>query len=154
VPSGVCRFESRKIESIPTAVWESHELFIGDAAEAKRITPHKASFSEGVLAHLESLLRMQLPRPIYLRPPVQTNDPELASEATEMPELGIEGQRRLVAHFKIERDRKLVEAKKKAVLERTGGLSCEVCSFDFRSYKDIGDGFCEVHHLRPLSEAS
>ncbi len=63
-----------------------------------------------------------------------------------------EGERRLVSHLKRERNRAVVEAKKAAVLNSKGNLSCEVCGFDFSSfYGSLGVGFCEVHHLNPLS---
>lgn len=63
-----------------------------------------------------------------------------------------EGERRLVSHLQRERKRAVVEAKKAAVLSSTGGLSCEVCGFDFSAiYGPLGEGFCEVHHLSPLS---
>ena len=66
-----------------------------------------------------------------------------------------EGARRLVLHLRIERDRRLVEAKKRSVLSTVGFLECEVCEFDFRKvYGKLGDRFCEVHHRRGLSERS
>jgi 5-methylcytosine-specific restriction protein A len=65
---------------------------------------------------------------------------------------GKEGNPRLVAHLQRERNQTLVKKKKKQVLDLTGQLSCEVCSFDFQSFfGKIGEGFCEVHHLKPLS---
>ncbi len=66
----------------------------------------------------------------------------------------VEGERRLVEHFRIERDRSLVEKKRKAVAASEGRLACEVCGFDFASkYGDLGEGFCEVHHRNPLSDS-
>ena len=66
---------------------------------------------------------------------------------------GKEGNPRLVTHLKKERDPALVKAKKKEVLKKTGKLCCEVCTFDFEDkYGEIGKGFCEVHHLKPLSK--
>ena len=63
-----------------------------------------------------------------------------------------EGGRRLVSHLRRERKRAVIEAKKAAVLSSTGRLSCEACGFDFSAaYGSIGKGFCEVHHLSPLS---
>ena len=63
-----------------------------------------------------------------------------------------EGGLRLVSHLRRERKRAVVEAKKAAVLSSTGRLSCEVCGFDFSvTYGSVGEGFCEVHHLSPLS---
>ena len=64
-----------------------------------------------------------------------------------------EGERRLVVHLRIERDRRIVEAKKRSVLSAAGLLACEVCDFDFRKvYGKLGDAFCEVHHRKALSE--
>lgn len=65
---------------------------------------------------------------------------------------GREGARRLVAHLRLERDRRLVEKKKRAVLLVQGRLACEVCDFDFVArYGRLGEGFCEVHHRKVLS---
>lgn len=63
-----------------------------------------------------------------------------------------EGGFRLVSHLRRERNRAVVEAKKTAIRGATGRLSCEVCGFDFSAtYGLVGEGFCEVHHLSPLS---
>lgn len=64
-----------------------------------------------------------------------------------------EGNPRLVAHLKRERNQSLVKAKKQEILKNTGKLCCEVCGFDFKkTYGEIGEGFCEVHHLKQLSK--
>lgn len=66
----------------------------------------------------------------------------------------LEGNPRLVAHLRRERSVALVKAKKDATLKATGKLCCEACGFDFKTaYGEYGDGFCEVHHLQPLSKA-
>lgn len=66
-----------------------------------------------------------------------------------------EGNPRLVSHLKMERNPRLVKEKKKQVLKETGKLRCEVCNFDFKeTYGVIGEGFCEVHHLKQLSKAN
>lgn len=65
----------------------------------------------------------------------------------------IEGGRRLVTHYRIERNAGLAAAKKATVLEQHGRLECECCRFDFFvAYGAKGEGFCEVHHRQPLSE--
>lgn len=65
----------------------------------------------------------------------------------------VEGGVRLAWHLVAERDAGIVAAKKADTLAKTGALSCEVCGFDFRRrYGERGNGFCEVHHLNPLSE--
>lgn len=80
-------------------------------------------------------------------------------EAPDLPDVDQsqsikEGNPRLVAHLRRERSTAIVKAKKTAVLKATGKLSCEVCGFDFKEiYGEPGEGFCEVHHLQPLSKA-
>ncbi len=65
-----------------------------------------------------------------------------------------EGNPRLVAHLRRERSSSIVKAKKNATLQATGKLCCEVCGFDFKvAYGELGDEFCEVHHILPLSKA-
>jgi len=50
-----------------------------------------------------------------------------------------------------ERNRKLVEVKRKQAMKRYGKLVCEVCKFDFSvRYGDRGNGFMECHHTKPL----
>jgi predicted HNH restriction endonuclease len=67
----------------------------------------------------------------------------------------MEGHRRLVVHLKIERNRSLIDKKKRNVMARRGALACEVCGFDFmKTYGVIGEGVCEVHHTTPLSKLS
>lgn len=83
-------------------------------------------------------------------------------ESGAMPDLpdidrylsGSEGYPRLVAHLRRERNTTIVKAKKKAIVEATGKLRCEVCEFDFsETYGEYGEDFCEVHHLKQLSKA-
>lgn len=81
-----------------------------------------------------------------------------ADEVAGLPdieELGLavpEGARRLVEHFRRERNPVLVTRKKRQVRERTGRLACEACAFDFaETYGRLGIGFAEVHHRVPLS---
>jgi hypothetical protein len=70
----------------------------------------------------------------------------------DLPTAGTEGTARLVSHLRRERNRAIVEAKKAATLMSAGHLCCEVCGFDFSAtYGVLGEGFCEVHHLVPLS---
>lgn len=51
-----------------------------------------------------------------------------------------------------ERNSDIVQRKKEKVLQQTGCLACEVCSFDFTArYGELGKGFIECHHTLPLS---
>ena len=70
----------------------------------------------------------------------------------ELRTSGREGKKKLVTHFLRERDRQVIEMKKRATLKASGRLSCEICSFDFQFvYGSRGREFCEVHHVHPLS---
>jgi 5-methylcytosine-specific restriction protein A len=72
------------------------------------------------------------------------DDPEIA-EAEE-------GKILTRVHISRERNRELIKKKKADVLKRLGSLKCEVCSFDFKEfYGDRGEGFAEIHHLKPLN---
>ena len=66
----------------------------------------------------------------------------------------MEGNPRLVAHLRRERNSGIVKAKKKEVLRTKGKLACEVCKFDFaQMYGQYGEDFYEIHHLKQLSKA-
>lgn len=53
-----------------------------------------------------------------------------------------------------ERDRKISKKKKELTLKEFGKLKCEVCGFDFKEiYGELGKGYIECHHIKPLSEA-
>ncbi len=88
-----------------------------------------------------------------IRATVETHviDRELEGE----DELGIieakEGKILSRLHRVRERNRKLVEAKKKRVLKETGSLICEACGFDFVSkYGPVAEGIIDVHHTKPI----
>lgn len=54
-------------------------------------------------------------------------------------------------HRARERNRKLVDKKKKQALAKHGKLACEACGFDFKAtYGSAGEGLIDVHHIRPL----
>ncbi len=54
-------------------------------------------------------------------------------------------------HRRRERNRKLVQRKKKAFEEKHGRVFCEACGFDFeKTYGSRGSGFIECHHTKPV----
>lgn len=70
----------------------------------------------------------------------------------ELISSGVEGRKVLVTHFRRERNRKLIEHKKRTVLATGKILDCEVCGFNFSfEYGDRGNMYCEVHHRKPIS---
>lgn len=63
-----------------------------------------------------------------------------------------ETKRRLVSHYKIDRDRKIRQAKVVQFQADHGSLFCENCGFSFEAgYGDVGRGMIEVHHRKPLA---
>jgi 5-methylcytosine-specific restriction protein A len=77
-----------------------------------------------------------------------SSEPDVSEELLEAPE----GRLLVRKHFARERNRKLVESKRKQVLRKNGKLSCEACDFDFAVvYGDRGDGFIECHHTKPVA---
>jgi 5-methylcytosine-specific restriction enzyme A len=62
-----------------------------------------------------------------------------------------EGRLLTRTHLVRERNRALVESKRKQVMKKDGKLLCEVCSFDFViHYGNRGNGFIECHHTQPV----
>ena len=56
-------------------------------------------------------------------------------------------------HKHRERNPKLNKKKKDNYLKKYGKLDCEICGFDFYEvYGELGNGFMECHHKKPLSE--
>jgi predicted HNH restriction endonuclease len=78
---------------------------------------------------------------------------QLEAEAREVNTYSQEGGRRLVTHFRIERDRAVVDDAKAFWRNRDPYLHCDICRMSFlRTYGEVGDGYIEAHHLRPISE--
>jgi 5-methylcytosine-specific restriction protein A len=74
-------------------------------------------------------------------------------EQVKLPEIAVdETKRRLVSHYKLERDRGIRRAKVKQFRQEHGDVFCENCGFSFSEhYGDLGAGIIEVHHKRPLA---
>jgi 5-methylcytosine-specific restriction protein A len=87
------------------------------------------------------------------------DNPELSNEVSKIEndetneaDSVKEGQVLYKLHKVRERDRKIIDAKKKKVLRDKGVLKCEACDFDFeKKYGEMGKGYIECHHLVPLS---
>jgi 5-methylcytosine-specific restriction protein A len=88
-----------------------------------------------------------------------SDNPEISHEISKIENDEIsetdsvkEGQVLYKLHKVRERDKKIIEAKKKKVLKEKGKLTCEACDFDFeKTYGKIGKGYIECHHLIPLA---
>ncbi|CRK80382.1 HNH endonuclease [Neobacillus massiliamazoniensis] len=64
-----------------------------------------------------------------------------------------EGKLKLKQHLARERNPEVIKLAMERFLQRHGKLICEVCKFDFKArYGEIGDGYIEGHHTKPISE--
>lgn len=108
---------------IDRAVWSE---FAGDIPRLRRVV---------------ELIRVSAPRP------------EVEAE-TELPdESAPEGRVLLRVHKIRERNRYLVEAKKRRAKKELGRLLCEACGFDFVAvYGELGEDFIERHHTVPVAD--
>lgn len=78
---------------------------------------------------------------------VQIIAPDDDDDTTE----GEEGRVLTRVHRARERNRAIVDRKKRAVLQKEGVLRCEACCFDFEAtYGERGRGFIECHHTKPI----
>ncbi|MBT2663609.1 HNH endonuclease [Bacillus sp. ISL-45] len=64
-----------------------------------------------------------------------------------------EGNRVLKQHLIRERNPEVINLAKGRFLQMHGKYFCEVCGFDFvEHYGEIGEGYIEGHHTKPVSE--
>lgn len=64
-----------------------------------------------------------------------------------------EGRKKLRIHIIRERNPRVITLAKKKALAETGTLCCAVCGFNFEErYGEIGKGFIEGHHIKPVSQ--
>ena len=73
----------------------------------------------------------------------------LSENEEEFPE----GRAVYKQHRTRERNRQLVKRAKEKRSEERGDLECDVCGFNFfDTYGDLGEGYIEYHHTKPVSE--
>ena len=66
----------------------------------------------------------------------------------------VEGESKLAKHMRFERSSSLIKKIKADALKSNPMLNCEICEFSFfEKYGEIGKGFIEAHHKKPLSES-
>lgn len=77
------------------------------------------------------------------------------SVMTESDLIAIEGDPRMYFHLRRERDASIAGAKRKAVWDTHGKLSCESCDFSTQDvFRGLEGEVCEIHHRLPLAFAS
>ena len=72
----------------------------------------------------------------------------------DIPEpIGVDGNSVLAEHLRYERNSSFIYKIKERALAQNKMLNCQVCGFSFlEKYGEIGEGFIEAHHKKPLSE--
>lgn len=88
-----------------------------------------------------------------IRATFNTLSPEqVEAEIASNEDMCMEGALLTALHRRRERSPSVTKKKKRAVLEASGVLACEVCGFDFKQrYGVLGEGFAECHHTISLS---
>lgn len=85
---------------------------------------------------------------------VETDMP-LPNNREEGEEAAEEGRILYRLHRTRERDRSLIQRKKKQAAKSRVGVRCEVCDFNFEKvYGEHGSGYIECHHKVPLSQTN
>jgi len=69
----LCNIPPESIEKTYPRISENHRRFIQSAANCKKVTSWKSSFSIGLILYLQSLLKVTLPTPAYYAPSLVQN---------------------------------------------------------------------------------
>lgn len=148
-PSGVCRLNLAHIQTVPNPFWDAHEAYIAAAADIKKVSPFKKSFSPAVIEYMEKSLGQQLPRQEYWMAGTPHRERPVASPPEEIlsGSAFLEGSVTRIAVNRYERD---PHAREACITHY--GARCFACGFDFGAiYGQVVDGFIHVHHLKALS---
>jgi hypothetical protein len=70
----LCNIPPEFIEKIYPQISENHQRYIQVAADRKKVTTWKSSFSTGMILYLQSLLKVTLPMPSYVSSVIQGQD--------------------------------------------------------------------------------
>lgn len=108
----------------------------------------KRVFTEYDKEEVQVFSKIDDKRPRYYKTRKSSHEAEL-----EYDPFGFEGNKKLVLHRQIERDRNLRKLKLQDFIETHGFLHCELCNFRFSStYPFLETDIIEVHHIIPLSK--
>ncbi len=89
------------------------------------------------------------------QPSSMLNSVDVRDEEEEDEVIYPEGKEVYKLHRSRERNRKVVDRVKEKRIKVDPLLNCEVCGFSFiKVYGDLGQGFIEAHHTKPISQSS
>jgi 5-methylcytosine-specific restriction enzyme A len=119
---------------------------LSGAGQADRAVWNEFAGNQGELRKIASAIRRGLN--------VASNEELRALSVTDVDEIveAREGSFLTRLHRVRERNAKIVASKKRQAMNRDAALRCEVCSFDFAIYGEIGRDYIECHHVLPLAE--
>lgn len=149
--------ESGQVATLWPRVKAAHTTAIEIAGRRSTHKSIRDAHSPGVIAYASRQLGRELRNPTYYSDLGRVSPNVAGPDMSPVPDpdeyyTAVEGGRLLVEHLRIERNRRIIEMKRSAVLDMNGCLRCEICDFDFAEhFGSRGRGFCEVHHLQPLS---
>ena len=90
---------------------------------------------------------------LYLALEIESPTPAVSDDTSISIQAAMEGGKALVAHFKRERCRQLLAAKRRAYKSAHKNLSCECCGLsEVELQPDIGEACYEIHHIRPIGD--
>jgi 5-methylcytosine-specific restriction protein A len=88
-----------------------------------------------------------------IRQAIDAGDVEIIDDDQDDDYEAAEGKVLTALHHRRGRNRTIVRRRKENALKETGELRCEGCEMTFEErYGDVGQGFIEVHHTRPVHE--
>lgn len=137
IPRIRVRFESIVDPTIEVLVSKDELLRIEGASNKWRTQASGILLPESVASNLEILI---------------LGTTWFGQDADNYLEEAPEGRLLIRMHLSRERNRDLVESKRRQALKKYGLLRCEVCGFDFAAYYGSrGVGFIECHHTKPVA---
>ncbi len=138
---------------IQSCTWEGYMVFLSYIGELQALL--KSHIPETTFSDAQSFLWMlwmiNSQTPEYTEPKEDAiPDEEMEESDACLTSSVVEGGRVECYSTHFERNRKL---RNEAI--KVHGLACAVCGFDFeKNYGDLGLGFIEVHHTKPLGSVN
>lgn len=140
-------FSSTEIDLAPSAPTNDTAFYEAGNICAKYYAADSLPSDERLSRDLHEMLDVYR---ILLEGETNSRSEHLAEELHGAASTYVEDATKFRLHKRIERNARLVKAVKKAQ-----GHECRVCGINFElHYGDIGKGFIEAHHLRPVASLS